>query len=510
VLSSPGYIKIAKNTIALYSRTGITMLISFFTVRITLDVLGVEDYGLQNVVASVVIMFGFISGSMGTAVQRFFSIEIGKNNEHALAKVFSTGLYLHIVVGLLTLVIAEIFAFLFLSKLNIPPDRLFAAHYVYHVSVISLTLNIINVPFVALLRAREEFSKMAVLDVVRSLMQLGVLFLLNHIEYDKLIVLSTLSFMASFLYMLSITYLAKRHKEARFIPTRDISYIKKMLKFISMLVLTVLASILNKQGIIILVNIFFELTINAAYAIAFQVSVMMNTFAMNFKQSVVPQLMASYAANDTIRMNKLMFLGTKITYLLMMIISVPVIFESNYLINLWLKEPPPHTSVFISLALIGLNINTFSYFIYQAVHASGDINKQQTLTSISYLLSIFFIYLSFELGGSFYYAFYIPIFFSLMRNLIIIISAKKSIDLNIKYFVEDVVGRSLALTIILCIIIIAITKTLEVSFLRLTINTSLIAVIVPLGGYYILFNYSEKQIIKGMLMRIKSKYSRVL
>ena len=143
--------KITKNTIALYVRMGISMIISFFTTRITLQVLGVEDYGLNNLVAGVVSMFSFINASMGTAVQRFYSIEIGKNNKERLSKVFGTGLYLHILVALITLLLAELFAVFFLHKLEIPENRMFAAHIIFQISVISLILNIISVPYTALL-----------------------------------------------------------------------------------------------------------------------------------------------------------------------------------------------------------------------------------------------------------------------------------------------------------------------------------------------------------------------
>jgi O-antigen/teichoic acid export membrane protein len=503
--NTSGNIRIAKNTFALYIRMGITMLISFFTVRITLDVLGVEDYGLKNVVASAVTMFGFIGGTMGTAVQRFFSIEIGNKNEQALAKVFSTGLFLHVMVAIVTMIIAEIFAVFFLSKLNIPPERMFAAHYVFQVSVITLILNVLNVPFAALLRAREEFSKMAVLDVIRSLSQLGVLYLLYNIKYDKLIILSTLNFGVAFLYIISITILAKKYEEAGFRLTRNKTYIRKMLNFISMLVITVLASVLNKQGIIILVNIFFGLTINAAYAIAFQVYTMMDTFAMNFKQSVVPQLMAAFGANDTKRMNKLMFLGTKITFLLMMLISIPVIFEAEYILSLWLKEPPQYASTFTSLVLIGLNINTFSYFVYQAVHASGDINRQQILTSISYLMSLSLTYLSFKMGGNFFYAAYIPIVFSLISNLIILFSARKAINLDIKYFIANVVGRSLLLITALCLLMIGVVNLFDISIFRLLITVCLTIMATLPGGYYFVLDPAEKLTIKDLVEKVKDR-----
>ena len=158
--------KIAKNTIALYVRTLITMLISFYTARVTLQVLGVDDYGLNNLVGSVVVLFSFLNSSMGTAVQRFFNIEIGKGNETRLSKIYGVGLYLHIIVAVVTLIIAEFFAIFFLSKMNIPTERMFAAHVVFQISVFSMALTIINVPNYALLKAREMFSRTAMVEIV--------------------------------------------------------------------------------------------------------------------------------------------------------------------------------------------------------------------------------------------------------------------------------------------------------------------------------------------------------
>ena len=179
--------KIAKNTVALYIRMGITMLISFFATRVTLQVLGVEDYGLNNLVGGIVAMFSFINSSMGTAVQRFYSIEIGKKDDGKLKRVFSAGLYCHIVVALITFLLTEIFAIFFLSKLQIPPERMLAAHIVFQTSIVQMLLNILSVPYSALLRARERFSSTAIIDIIQAVLRLGVLYLLFIISFDKLI-----------------------------------------------------------------------------------------------------------------------------------------------------------------------------------------------------------------------------------------------------------------------------------------------------------------------------------
>ena len=185
--------KILLNTSTLYLRMFVTMVISFYTARVTLNLLGVDNYGLNNLVGGVISMFSFINLSMGTTVQRFFSVEIGKNNELILSKIFSTGLYLHVIIAFITWVIAEIFAWGFIEKLNISPDRMFAAKCVFQISTVSLVLSVLNVPFAALLRAREEFRRIAVVEIIQAFLRLAVLYFLYVIDYDKLIVFSLLN-----------------------------------------------------------------------------------------------------------------------------------------------------------------------------------------------------------------------------------------------------------------------------------------------------------------------------
>mgnify|MGYP000918049133 CR=1 FL=1 len=499
--------KIFKNTMALYIRMGITMIISFFTTRFTLQILGVEDYGLNNVVSSLVTMFSFINGSMGTAVQRFYSIEIGKsNNPSILSRIFSSAMYLHLLIAVITFLIAQIFLFFSFSTLTIPMERLMAAKHVFQISVISLVFNILNVPYAALLRAREEFAKIAILDILQSVLRLLVLFLLFAISYDKLVSLALFNLAITLIYFVSIILVAGKYQETKFKISRDKEYIKKMLSFISMLILTVLASVFNKQGVILLVNVFFGLTVNAAYAIAFQISNILETFAMNFKQSVVPQLMVSYASDDFERMNKLMFLGTKATFFLMMLISIPLFLEADFILKIWLSPPPLYAAQFTQLMIIQVNIDTFSYFIYQSVHASGKIKKQQLYTSLSYFFSVFVTFLFFKLEYNFYYAVYVAIVFSLIRNFIIMSAAKESIDINLRKYTFNVVAKSVLFAGILFFPSACIINTLNPSMLRLLIILLLNFLFAVIIGYYLFLDRTEKNLLLNIVSKMKQKF----
>lgn len=484
--------KIAKNTVALYVRTIITMIISFFTARVTLQVLGVDDYGLNNLVGSVVSLFSFLNASMGTAVQRFFNIEIGKGNDERLGKVYGVGLYLHIIVAVITVIVAEVFAIFFLSKMNIPSERLYAAHVVFQISILSMALNIINVPNYALLKAREMFDKMAIVEIIQALLRLVVLYFLLIISYDKLIVFSALNLGVTFYYVISLYVMARKFPESHNKPCRDKELVSEMLKFISLLVVTVLAELGRKQGLVMLINLFFGLAINAAYAIAVQVSNMVNTFVVNIKQPMVPQMMAAYGAGDKAAMFKLISFGTKITALMMLIMTLPIVFEIDYLLELWLKTPPEFSSGLVILVLVNINISSFTYFLYQGVHATGNISKQQIWMSSLFMINIMLIYVFFKLGFNFYYALYITIFISICQCVINLIMAKKYYSYSISFFLRDSFVPCLIVTGIISILLFGIRSLMPSSIWRVLLIGLVGVGLCALLGYYIVLNKEER------------------
>lgn len=481
------------------------MFISFFTARVTLQQLGVEDYGLNNLVGSIVSMFSFINGSMGTAVQRFYSIEIGKNNEGRLGRVFGVGLYLHVIVAAITLVLAEVFAVFFLHKMNIPAERMVAAQVVFQISVISLVLNIINVPYSALLRAREMFSKTAIIDVVQSLLRLVVLYLLVHINFDKLITLSLLNLGITLFYVCSLFFLARRFEETHNPPLRDKELIKQMLSFISMLLVTVLAQLLKTKGIVVLINLFFGLVINAAYAVAVQVSHTVNTFVVNFKQSMVPQMMSAYGAGDKQAMQKIINMGTKITFLLMLMISVPVIFEGQFILNIWLGTPPEHSSRLVVLVLLAINISSFTYFHYQGVHATGKILGQQIWISSSYVLNVAIILLAFKLGAGFESALYVNMVVSAFQCCVNLYYSKICYDYNIRDFVRHTllpcVLTVLVIVSVLLPMVLLIHPSVERFFMVSCVAEGLIGVL----GYFMVLDTIERKRLLEFLRKVKKK-----
>lgn len=493
--------KIAKNTLTLYVRQAITMFISFFTVRVTLEQLGVEDYGLNNLVGSIVTMFSFINGSMGTAVQRFYSFEIGRENKDRLKKIFGVGLYLHFVVAAITLLISEFFALILLNKMNIPLERMSAAQVVFQMSIVTLILGIVSVPYSALLRAREMFSQTALVEILQAFLRLGVLYLLIILPFDKLITLSLLNLGVSFAGIIAFVAMARRFEETHSRPIRDQNLMKEMLKFVSLLILTVLAQLVNTQGVVMLINLFFGLTINAAYAVAVQVQHAVNAFVVSFKSAMVPQIVAAYGAGDLKSMHHLIDFGTKITFLMMLMVTLPIIFLARIILELWLKNPPLYAAELVVLTLISINISSFSYFHYQGVHASGKIAQQQMWMSGSFLVSIAVIFVLFKLGFSFYTAVIVNIAIGLLHVCVNLFYARKCIGYSVGNFAKTIMIPAIFVSVFAVGCFYACSVVANTVCARFVLVMASDVVVLPLVSIWILLNQNERSRILGFMKK---------
>ena len=223
-----------------------------------------------------------------------------------------------------------------------------------------------------------------------------------------------------------------------------------------------------------------------------QVMHIVSTFVMNFKQSVVPQIVISYGKKDFNRMNMLVNTGTKITFLLMLMITIPIIFEGEYILNLWLKEPPQYSYELVCLVLININVSSFTYFMYQGVHATGKITQQQIAMSTLYILNIVGIYIVFKLGYSFYYGIFVTIAISLLQCITNLYFAKKTFGYEIKKFINSVLTRCIITTVIAVIVIYGLTSCLESSLMRIIIVTIIGCTTIILSGYFILLDKQER------------------
>lgn len=499
--------RIAFNTVALYIRTFIVMVISFVTARVMLRQLGVDDYGLNNLISGVVSMFGFLNMSMGTAVQRFFSVEEVRDGGVSAKKIFGSAMLIHLAISVVTLILLEIFAVFFLQRLNIPEERMEVAQWVFQFTSVNLVLGIITVPPSAYLRAKEEFSKLAVLDITEAICRLGILYLLYVSPVDKLWTLAFLTFVVTLLYNLVVWVMANRlyHEVTRPYVYYERRLFVEMISFSLLLLFSVASSMVYWQGIVMMINVFFGVAINAAYGIGNQIKTAVDRFLANFKQSIVPQLMESQAAGEDMRMYKLIYASTKITFVLSLLIAVPVIFETDFILRIWLETPPEHTTRFVQLGFAVSVLNSFSFFVIQAIHATGKVTGYSIMTSCSYLVCLALIFVLMKTG----YDFYVPMYVSIIQSVIVIVItlcyARRTFGFHVMEFLVKVVLRCVLFCLIMVGCFVAMNSVMTEGWLRLCMNMMLSGLL-SLSSLYILMNKAERDYFLGYMRKIWRRF----
>ena len=391
--------RIAKNTLFLYFRSIIVMSIAIFTSRVVLQTLGVDDYGIYNVVGGFVAMFSILSGSLVNASQRFISYEMGKTNPQ-MSRLFCGTVTIHLLLALCVLLVFESFGIWFLNtQLNIASDRLMAANWVFQCSVLTFCVNLICVPYNASIIAHERMSFFAYISIYEALAKLGIVYLLWLSNYDQLVVYALLMLSVSIsLRLIYGLYCKKEFDECKFHFVIDKSLFKDLLSFSGWNFIGSTAGILSTQGINILINIFFGVALNAARGLAEQVNNAVNQFVANFMTAMNPQITKSCAAEDYEYMKKLMFRGAKYATILFWFLSLPILIKTEYILSLWLVDVPPYAAVFIRLSIIYSLFQSLSNTLYIGMLATGKIKKYQIVMGSLYIGTIPLCYIFFKIG----------------------------------------------------------------------------------------------------------------
>lgn len=371
--------RIAKNTLLLYFRMLLLMVVSLYTSRVTLAALGVEDYGIYNVVGGVVAMFSMLSGSLSAAISRFITFELGRGDKERLKTVFSTSVNIQIGLAIIIMVLAEIGGVWFLNcKMNIATERLLAANWVLQCSIITFMINLISVPYNAAIIAHERMSAFAYISILEAILKLLVVYLLYVTLYDRLIVYAVLlCLVAIALRLIYGIYCKRNFEECTYHFIYDKSILRSMTGFAGWNFIGVASGALRGQGVNIVINLFCGAAVNAARAISFQVNNAVNSFASNFMTAINPQITKSYASGNYGYMIRLIFQGARLSYYLLLFISLPLILEADTVLKLWLEEVPEHTTLFVQLILVFGMEEALSNPLITAMLATGDIKKYQ-------------------------------------------------------------------------------------------------------------------------------------
>lgn len=500
--------RIAKNTLFLYFRTLFTMAVSLYTSRIVLETLGVDDFGIYNVVGGIVMFLSFLNTSMANATQRFMNVELGKNDKAGIKRIFSNALIIHFVIALIIVLLVETLGIWFLNcHMNISLERLKAANYVLQFSIATMVTTVISVPYNAAIIANEKMSAFAYISIIEVSLKLILVLLLVYSPVDKLITYSGLMFSVSLIIRLIYGSYCKKHfeecKDVKIKP--DIKIIKQMMSFSMWTIIGALASIGHGQGISIVMNFFFGVVINAAFGIANQVNQVVSNFVNNFMTALNPQIVKTYSANQLQEMHKLIARGCRMGFFLVLFFVVPITIETSTLLKLWLKEVPDYTVDFVRLVLIITLFNSFSSPLSAAQGATGNIKNYQIVLTTLGLLHIPLAWLCFIQGLNPNYAMYVYLGIVILEQSFRIVFVSRSISMHILPFVKELLfrcGTVCCLSFLIpAILHLYLPNGIIISFLICIIG----ALNVVLFVFFIGIDKSERQ---GLVKMIKYKITK--
>ena len=465
--------RIAKNTLMLYVRMIFLLLVNVYASRVVLNALGVEDYGIYNVVGGVVSMFTILSGSMSTAISRFITFELGSESPlDRMKKVFSTSITVQLVLGAVIVVVAECFGLWFInSRMNIAPDRMYAANWVYQLSLLAFVINLISIPYNATIIAYEKMSAFAYIGIFEGVAKLLIAFLIISAPFDSLIYYAVLMCVVAVLVRSAYSIYCRRHfPEVRFSIDFDKSLFKEMFSFAGWNFIGNGVYILNTQGINVLSNIFFGVTVNAARGVVSQVESAITQFVTNFTTAINPQITKSYAGGDREYMYALVCKGAKYSYFMMLFFSVTIILESETILRIWLKTVPEYAPVFLRWATACSLCTVLSNTLVTAMFATGDIRKYQIIVGAVGILVFPLCYIFFKIGLPPYvsYIVYFTVYAVLLFVRLILI--RNMIGMKVSVYMRRVIARIIPVTAISFLLPMAVMMVMEPGLPRLLIT----------------------------------------
>lgn len=421
----------------------LTILANLYAVRVIWQVLGVDDYGVYNVVGGIVAMFAFLNNAMIASSQRFISFELGTGNAEKLKKVFCISVTVHVLLALIILLLAETAGLWFLNaKLNIPADRMIAANWVYQCSIIAFMVNVVSVPYNACIVAHEHMKTFGYLGVLEVILKLAIVFMLIFIPGDKLITYALLVLGVSVLMRIIYGMYCRRHfAECRYRYTTDHHLMRDMFSFAGWSFLGNLGFSVRSQGLNIVLNMFFNVAVNAAKGVAMQIGSVLSGFAGNFQMALNPQITKRYASGDVQSMIKLVLSGCKYSALLMIFIVVPLFFAADEVLKLWLGDVAPYTVGFLRLFLVSIFIDSMVSPITTALQATGRIKWFQIIISIIMLSSLPLAWLWLEFDRDPYAVMYVSITTSVLALAARLLLLRREVAFSCQVFVKDVLGR---------------------------------------------------------------------
>lgn len=489
--------RIAKNTIMLYIRMFISMVVGLYTSRVVLATLGVEDYGIYGVVGGVVGMMGFLNASMSGATSRFLTFELGKGDRERLAKTFSSALIVHIAIAIVVLILAETVGLWFLSnKLNIPAERMQAAHWVYQLSILSAMFGITQVPYNAAIIAHEKMDVYAYVEILNVSLKLLIVYLLCIGNFDKLILYASLMLAVSILIMMVYRiYAIRQFPEAHFHWIWDKTYLRPILSFSGWDLYGNACVIARQQGTNFLINIFYGVVYNAASGIATTVQGTISGLAFNIILAFRPQIIKQYAKGNVEDMSKLVGNAVCFTTILFGCMSIPLILETHYIMKAWLGVIPEKSEIFCQILLIASFLGLLNNIWNTCIHATGKIKEISIFSGTFFLISLPIIYVVFQFKApveSAYLVFILSIVFVNVSNLLIIKKEIPKLKLNFVFlnYIKVII------VLMASYYITSLFKAqMQETFIRLLVDCFICWIIIFASSFIFILNKKQKKSI---------------
>ena len=501
--------RIIKNTLVLYFRMLFLMCISLYTSRVVLNALGVTDYGIYNVVGGVVALFSMLSGSLSASISRFLTFELGKNDEVKLKEVFSASIWIQFLLAAIIIILAETVGLWFLrEKMVIPQDRFNAALWCYHISVATFAINLISVPYNAAIIAHEKMSIFAYISIFEGVAKLAIAFLISLSTQDRLLIYAVLMMGVAIITRFIYGFVCKRNfKECSVHFYFSKSIFREMLNFAGWNFIGAASSVLRDQGGNVILNLFFGPVVNAARGIATQVNTAISSFSANFMMALNPQITKSYASGNNEYMFNLMYRGARLSFYLLLLLSLPVILNAHYILTLWLKIVPEHTVNFVILSLIYVMCESISSPLITAMLATGNIRNYQIVVGGLQMMNLPASYILLKYGFCPETIFIVAIVISQCCLLARLIMLRKMISLKILQFFKQVYINVLGVSFLAVSIPLIVSLFMQEGLPRFII-VSLISLLCSfVVAFFIGCNKEEQSFVIEKVKQVKSRFA---
>lgn len=480
------------------------MGVSLYTSRVILQVLGIEDFGVYNVVGGIISMFAFINGGMVAATQRYITFEIGTGNQEKLKQVFSTSLQIHAIISILIIILGETVGLWFLlEKMVIPDGRMVAAMWVYQCSIIACVVNIMSIPYNADIVAHEKMSVFAYISIIDVVLKLLIVYLLILSPFDKLIAYAVLLLVVQLSIRLVYTKYCKRHfEESSYVHSFDVVLLKEMAGFAGWSFWGSLAGVLYTQGLNMMLNVFFGPVVNAARGIAVQVQSAVQQFVTNFQVAINPQITKTFAAGNLGQMHSLMFRSARFSFMLLFFIVLPVLLETDFLLTIWLKTVPNDTVIFVHIMIYISLIYTTANPCVIANQATGKVKVYQAVVGGILLTILPISYMVLKLGAPAYSVFIVHFCIESVAQFSRMYMLRRLIKLPVRQYLINIYIPIIAMVSVSIILPVFIRMQFEEGWLRFIVVGFTCVVSVGLSAFFIGFTKQERKFFLDKGLRI--------